>query len=203
MHVHIYILNKMSMATSFVTTSPEEKSIHKTWIKTYVLGETHIPVPITTSKPTRPWGDARDKLVDLVGDNTKFDDLPVIGVRSGMTDYIDTIAEESIPGPVCVFVDQFSRAGIALKVHITDEAENIVEHAVYAMFQRYTDSGLWVLCVSHECRDGGVHGDKVSLARVLGANTAMSPESFAILTRLLGGDSDVDVDGVKHHVTFK
>lgn len=78
------------------------------------------------------------------------DQVPVIQVQPGDTDYIDLIEEKDMGGhPVVVYTDKFRRQGFALLLEdkVTEQRKGL--HCekgvtnVLAPFQRYTDGSIW------------------------------------------------------------
>jgi hypothetical protein len=71
-----------------------------------------------------------------------FRDLPVLdlGLRGGMTDYIDFLVPEDVPQPLMKGKDKFHRPFIALKIR--DQTSQSTR--VLTLFQRYSNSDTWV-----------------------------------------------------------
>lgn len=163
------------------------------------LNKPHVPVEIPMSRVERPvYEDSR--LSELMP-KSQFEALPAIAVKSGTTDYIDTLSYKDVtaenkegkrePVPIVCYVDHFRRPGIAMNVMVRDARSNkVVCNGVYAVFQRYTDNKrLLVMCRSHYARgESGEHGDQFEC--IIGATTALSKDSYTKLQALFAAHHD-------------
>jgi hypothetical protein len=110
------------------------------------------------SPATRPVNlHTNDTLSSILGDIDPMS-LPVVAIQSGPTDYIDRVPYEMIVATegshgLVVFQDHFRRMGFAFTIKIVDvETNEVVEDALYTVFQRYTGSQMCVLCRSHRSK---------------------------------------------------
>lgn len=143
-------------------------------------------------------GGPRDQVLDSF---KQFPRIQNVNSIVGTTDYVDLITEGDmqtggVSEPVFYFEDLFQRRGLALRVWVCDAiTKSEVDRGIFAMFERYspladakleaTRSSLYVLCRSHKVKTkfDGVWSGKFHV--ILGANTAMTDVSFAILDSIL------------------
>lgn len=109
----------------------------------------------------------------------------------GYTDYVDMIPEDAIRHdqkkvPAVSFVDQHRRTGVTFRAVVFNiESNEIVDQGVFALFQRYAQSTLWVLCRSHLGPIRPNSSDQMgALNIILAANTAMDAYSYQVWSQM-------------------
>lgn len=107
-------------------------------------------------------------------------------VNVGSTDYIDVVHERDITHNgqrvVCgSYVDQHGRSGVAFRARVFNTASNReVDAGVFAIFQRYTNGSLYVLCRSHTMPHPS-HDDYCGLFNVImQATSALTAYSLGV-----------------------
>ena len=115
-----------------------------------------ITLPAVVDESTLPslnWSLA----VDILGLNI-FAALPILqNVQIGFTDYLDStsslVDEHGVQVPIMKGVDRHNRPFVSFQLRCFSEGLQPI-WCIFTMFQRYSDSDLWVLCESHSTTYG-------------------------------------------------
>ncbi len=121
----------------------------------------------------------------ILGENWESYPVLNVGKRNGPTSYIDYIRSEEVTSSVMRGADMFGRPFVVIRACGEKNGKKIP--FLQTVFQRYTDSDLWV---------GGYAGEKQLLT-----NGGLKPETFAFLHDLCKGKTIERLESQSHYDT--
>ena len=125
-------------------------------------------------------------LEDIFPDISEY---PTVNLQVGQTHYLDSVRATDISdsnGDLKGFakgVDKFGRPFVCanIQIDILEEGSwRLCEKSIYTVFQRYTDSPVLVICLSHHDHQRGIH-----LPAILRSSTLLGTESTRILKAIV------------------
>lgn len=143
------------------TTSYCEGKVIEPCVKIYKMSDNFVPQPLPKSGPN--WS-SHKFLSDIIGDEI-LDSIPIVGIKSGSTDYLDLVRPEEFVDSdgkklyIMKGMDVFGRHFVTfgIKADCVDaDTESKSKFYIYTIFRRYTNlDSIWVLCKSHYSATSG------------------------------------------------
>ena len=116
--------------------------------------------------------------------------MPQVVYQNGVTDYLDQVPLELFAGQALIrgYCQRTQRPAVSVHLRLLDNAEVVIDHGIYTVFQRYNDSDKLCLCPSHQAYPqlNNVILQLLQCDTVVTDNTALQLNTLCTSGRLTG-----------------